>query len=96
MEGWALRTRELLHGARECSAGEREACGDVLENVDAPAPTGLAAHPEEISEVTLLDEFGGVAVVRLDAEGFTPQTVVLIDTGQKWLIREVFDLADQR
>ena len=38
---------------------------------------------------------GGVAVVRADAAGFASQAVVLVETDERWLVRDVYDLADQ-
>ena len=46
------------------------------------------------ASVTLVDEYGGVAVVRA-GEGPVAEIVVLVSTDAKWLVREIYDLADQ-
>jgi len=46
------------------------------------------------ASVTLVDEYGGVAVVRVE-EAAVAEIVVLVSTDAKWLVREIYDLADQ-
>jgi hypothetical protein len=46
---------------------------------------------------TLLDDFGGAAVVRVDAAGgeHPPQLVVLVQSEGRWLLRDVYAVAEQ-
>ena len=45
--------------------------------------------------MTLLDEFGGAAVLRAEAAGGTPQLVVIVRADGRWLLRDVYDVAQQ-
>jgi hypothetical protein len=83
---------------------ERIACGsdhECLETVlsDASAPLGAGAIdlPSSARVVTLLDDFGDVAVLRVDAsDGSLPaQLTVLVRQDEKWLLRDVHDVAQQ-
>lgn len=83
---------------------ERTACGgdlDCLETVlaDPSTPLGGGAIdlPSSARVVTLLDDFGDVAVLRVDAgDGSLPaQLTVLVRQDQKWLLRDVHDVAQQ-
>lgn len=54
-----------------------------------PAPWDPA-----IAELDVVDDFGGLAVVRLSADGRT-QYVTLVRQEDRWLVRSVRDVADQ-
>jgi hypothetical protein len=70
----------------------------VVKELDAAA---------QESAVELVDEYGDVAVVRLEADDTGEESsetdtqqpahrmVVLIRTEEKWLVRDVYDVADQ-
>ena len=46
--------------------------------------------------MTLLDEFGGAAVLRVEAAGGAPpQLVVIVRADGRWLLRDVYDVAQQ-
>ena len=47
--------------------------------------------------MTLLDEFGGAAVLRVEASASpaSPQLVVIVRTGDRWLLRDVYDVPEQ-
>ncbi|KAA9087056.1 hypothetical protein [Microbacterium radiodurans] len=80
-----------------CHAAEEAACrARILERPDAVIPPGLVTDGDQWV-VTLLDDLGGVTVVRVeDAEGVRPpQIVVLVDHDGKRLVRDVYDVADQ-
>ncbi|MFK3679028.1 hypothetical protein ACI2IP_14970 [Microbacterium sp. NPDC090218] len=93
----------LLQTIADCRAQADPTCPDgvasgVVGVVDALEP----AMPEE-SSIELVDEYGDVAVVRVtvnrpdgdDAAGASALMVVLIRTQEKWLVRDVYDVADQ-
>ncbi len=68
----------------------------VLERADATVPEGVATADVERS-VVLLDDLGGVEVVRVeDAAGeLPPQIVVVVVQNDERLVRDVYDVADQ-
>lgn len=81
----------------------RHACGDaseclasvVVDAVGLPAGAiDLAAHQRSI---TLLDDFGDIAVLRVDANdaALGAQMVVILRRDEKWLLRDVSDVAQQ-
>jgi hypothetical protein len=81
---------------------DRIACGadpeclrTVLEAPGTPIPPGVVDLPAGQRSVTLLDEFGGAAVLRAEAAGAAPQLVVLVHTEGRWLLRDVHDVAQQ-
>jgi len=84
---------ELARCWREEDARCRAA---ILERPDAALPEGVAtsAGPREAA---LLDDLGGVEVVRVDdPSGTLPaQVVVLVRRDDKRLVRDVYDVADQ-
>ncbi|KAF2419197.1 hypothetical protein [Microbacterium sp. B35-30] len=81
----------------------RTACGgatDCLATVVADAttlPEGAIDLPAGERALTLLDDFGDIAVLRLDAaDGALPsQMVVILKRDEKWLLRDVSDVAQQ-
>lgn len=84
---------ELASCWRAAGSGCR---ADVLERPDAALPEGIATSGGA-REVTVLDDLGGVEVVRVDdPSGRLPaQVVVLVSHGDKRLVRDVYDVADQ-
>ncbi len=84
----------LLAGRSACG-GESVCLEGVLETADAQFPPGVVDLPAEERSVTLLDEFGGAAVLRAEAAGGTPQLVVIVRADGRWLLRDVYDVAQQ-
>lgn len=95
----------LLHRIAECldaddavcSAAVADGAKGVIERFDA-APA-MVVDPV----LTLVDEYGDVAVVRVaradgaddDAAKTADLIVVLVRLAEKWLVRDVYDVADQ-
>ncbi|SDH25425.1 hypothetical protein [Microbacterium pygmaeum] len=83
---------------RRSGCGADAAClADVQESPDrtlAPGTIDLSAAERTL---TLLDEFGGVAVLRADAvePASPPQLVVVVRIEERWLLRDVHDVAQQ-
>ena len=81
----------------------RLACGtatDCLASVVVDAaslPGGMVDLPAAERTLTLLDDFGDIAVLRVDAvDGASPsQMVVILRRDGKWLLRDVSDVAQQ-
>ena len=62
-----------------------------------PFPGGVVDLAAAERTVTLLDEFGGAAVLRVEASAApaAPQLVVIVRAGDRWLLRDVYDVAEQ-
>ncbi|WP_121149432.1 hypothetical protein [Microbacterium sp. AG1240] len=89
----AAATTELLD--------RRLACGDiacltrVLEDPARELPAGVIDHSPDDRRATLLDDLGGVVVVRLDSlSGRDTQIITVVDTKDGWRIRDVHDVTD--
>jgi len=84
----------LLVAAAACGD---ESCVDALrESPGRPAIDGVLTLPQADRQVTLVDDYGGVAVVRVSAEGVGPdRLLVIVEAGHTWLIRDAYDVADQ-
>ncbi|WP_292776057.1 hypothetical protein [Microbacterium sp. UBA6741] len=99
----------LLRAIADCRAAGDISCADAVSGDAARVMKALDGLPPSAAE--LVDEYGDVAVVRLASAGreggaegeeggeedeSSDQTiVVLIRTGEKWLVRDVYDVADQ-
>ncbi len=92
----AVITAELL-SARSTCAADQVCLEQVLETADAQFPSGVVDLAAADRTVTLLDEFGGAAVLRVEASASTspPQLVVIVRTGDRWLLRDVYDVPEQ-
>lgn len=77
-------------------AGDAACRAELLERPDAAVPEGIATADAR-REVVLLDELGGVEVVRVDdpTGERRSQIVVLVVRDDKRLVRDVYDVADQ-
>ncbi|AZS36842.1 hypothetical protein CVS47_01476 [Microbacterium lemovicicum] len=94
--GW-VDAAEALLAARTACAGEAGCLATVAEDPARVFPAGAADLPGGQRSITLLDEYGGAAVVRVDATatGATSQLVVLVLTAGKALLRDIHDVAEQ-
>ncbi|WP_345802604.1 hypothetical protein AAIB33_05785 [Microbacterium sp. AZCO] len=81
----------------------RTACGEdpgclapLLENPSSALPPGAIDLPSSGRSVTLLDEFGGAAVLRVAPDGAagTAQLVVIVRRDEKWVLRDVHDVTE--
>ncbi|MDQ1122177.1 hypothetical protein [Microbacterium trichothecenolyticum] len=83
--------RALLARASSCAVGEH-CSSDVWEDGEQ---TGDALIPvDEATRIELIDDFGGVTVVRVGDPG-TGQYVTLVSRNDRWLVRAVRTIADQ-
>ncbi|GAA2014412.1 hypothetical protein GCM10009739_29220 [Microbacterium ulmi] len=71
--------------------------GSVLAEPSASLPPGAIDLAATARTITLVDEFGGAAVLRVAAnDGAQPaQLVVVIREDERWLLRDVHDVAEQ-
>jgi hypothetical protein len=89
-EGLVDVTNRLLLERTAC-AGDRECLGGVMLDPATAFDAGpIDLEPAERT-ITLLDDFGGVAVLRVDAAGSAKasQLVVVMLDGDRWLLRDV-------
>lgn len=98
---------DVLPGLDVVGAGlldERAACGTdatclsgVVAEAGARFPAGAVDLPASERSVTLLDDFGGVAVLRVDVADGTgaSQLVVITRREGEWLLRDVQDVTQQ-
>ncbi|WP_255305198.1 hypothetical protein [Microbacterium sp. 3J1] len=94
--------RTLLATIRECAVRGDAACEDAV----AAGSSGIvdllggAELDEGAVELTLVDEYGDVAVIRastppVDAGPVAERMLVLVRVAEKWLVRDAYDVADQ-
>ncbi len=89
------RVAGVILDAMSTCAGDAACVGTVAERGDVAFATGAAAAPAALRTLHLVDEYGDVAVVRAEADGFPPQLVVIARHDDRWLLREVLDLTQQ-
>lgn len=87
-------TDALLAGRAGCE-GDGECLTAFTEDPGAPFASGVVDLPGTERTLTLLDEFGGVAVLRADAPEKPSQLVVIVRIDGRWLLRDVHDVAEQ-
>ncbi len=81
--------RDLIDAASACEAA---ACLDRVW--ETPASAGPIDAARADYRVEVVDEYGGVAAIRVTGPDVT-QIVVIVAAEKRWLVREVYDLADQ-
>ncbi|MDZ8202359.1 hypothetical protein RZO50_12620 [Microbacterium sp. SSW1-59] len=86
---------ELLDALRGCGGDARCRADLVWSETDFPA--GAIDLPADTREQVLVDDFGGVAVLRVvDLEGkMGDQLVVIARKDDSWLLRDVHDVTQQ-
>lgn len=82
-------TSALLDARSECS-GDRECLAGYVVDPAASFPPGVIDADDPDRSVQLVDEFGGVAVLRVSAEGRESQLVVIQRQEDRWLLRDVY------
>jgi len=81
--------RHLVDAMGECTG---ETCrGELWED---PATAGELSAASGDYGVEVVDEYGGAAAVRVVGTDLT-QVMVMVRAKERWLVREVYDLADQ-
>jgi len=90
----------LLNTFAMCAAESAESCPEAaVDGVGMPTD-GLAILGSDASTASLVDDYGDVAVVKLtpvEADDTTAeqQMIVLERREQKWLVRDIYDVAHQ-
>lgn len=87
--------RRALTAIGACVDAAAATCPAAMEDAAAATPVGVVATAADEAIVTLLDEYGGVAVLRVEAVDQRAQILVLVSADGTWLVRDVYDVADQ-
>jgi len=67
----------------------------VLEDPAHILPAGVVDEPADQRDVTLLDDLGGLVVIRVSSlAGLPVQLVTVVETEEGWRIRDVHDVTD--
>ncbi|MFT4260182.1 MAG: hypothetical protein QM568_11230, partial [Microbacterium sp.] len=92
----------LLSRLAQCRRDEDAVCPEAVAEGSAGVVDALGAFDEKKTTVDLVDSYGDVAVVRLsrgsadaDAENPDEFMLVLVRLEEKWLVRDVYGVADQ-
>ncbi|WP_143733646.1 hypothetical protein [Microbacterium sp. RU33B] len=87
---------DLLDRRAAC-AGAEECLVEVVADAATVFPSGAIDLASDERSAALIDDFGGVAVLRvMPAAGTSAgQLVVMVLTDGKWLLRDVHDVAEQ-
>ncbi|MFF7292634.1 hypothetical protein ACFY9N_08885 [Microbacterium sp. NPDC008134] len=84
----------LLDAAAGCDDAAQSSCPEVIaegSTADVADLAGIATAEPTISPV---DEYGDVAVIRAESPD-AAHILVLVRVNEKWLVRDVYDVADQ-
>ena len=92
----AAVTSTLLDARLACN-GDEGCLATVIADPATPPLGGAIELPAAMRTVTLLDDFGDLAVLRIDAAdaASASQLVVILRRDEKWLLRDVHDVAQQ-
>lgn len=91
----------LLDVIAECTEAAAPDCPAALVDGLVAPDSGLATRGAQASVATLVDDYGDVAVIKLvsadddSGESSTAQMLVLERREEKWLVRDVYDVAHQ-
>src|SRR5690606_29284894 len=89
----------LLDAVATCAAEGAATCPEALTDGLAAPGDGLAVQGSEASSAALVDDYGDVAVVKLvpvDTDGGAPEQMLVLERReQKWLVRDIYDVAHQ-
>ena len=89
------RAAGVILDALSTCAGDAACVQTIAERADVTPATGAATAPATLRTLHVVDEYGDVAVIRAEADGYPPQLVVIARHDDRWLLREVLDLAQQ-
>lgn len=87
-----IAARKVLDDLARCLPS---GCGeDVVEQPGRSFPRGPATRADTERRVEIVDDYGGVAAVRVTSNRRT-QIAVIVVSEEKWLVRDIYDVADQ-
>lgn len=82
----------LIDRLAACAADRCDA--SIVEDPNSSFPEGPATAAGAERSVSVLDDYGGVAVLSVRAAQRS-QIAVIVRSHEKWLVRDVYDVADQ-
>ena len=89
----AVVTADLLD--RRSGCGDTACLAAALEDPARTLPPGVVDAASDKRSVTMLDDLGGLVVMRVDStEGLPVQLVTVVETKEGWRIRDVHDVTD--
>lgn len=89
-------TAALLHRIDVCRTEEDSACTAAIVPGAGDDVQGRLAADEGRRDLSLIEDYGDIAVVRIDlADEQGEQMVVIARQNDEWLVRDVYDVADQ-
>ncbi|WP_460795565.1 hypothetical protein [Microbacterium sp. GXF0217] len=77
-----------------CAAVADEECSDAIAS-GSSARSSHVLRSESAGEPVLVDDYGDLAVIRLGVDAEREQMLVLVRQNDEWLVRDVYDVADQ-
>ncbi|MEJ1155531.1 hypothetical protein [Microbacterium marmarense] len=86
----ATAVDSLLTRRADCEGDDGCETAFAVESGFVP-PAGVIDLPSDQRSETLIDEYGGVAVVQVEARGGESQIVVIERRNDEWLLRDVYD-----
>lgn len=89
------RAAGVIMDAVSTCAGDAACVQTIAERPDLAPAAGAATAPAAVRTLHLVDDYGDVAVIRAEADGYPQQLVVIARHDDKWLLREVLDLTQQ-
>jgi len=90
------RAAALLGAVAACEEGEDAVCGDAVVDGSAPVVQERLAGTDAKRSVTAVEDYGDVSVLRLGPSGDRgEQMLVLVREKDRWLVRDVYDVAGQ-
>ncbi|KAA9110506.1 hypothetical protein [Microbacterium rhizomatis] len=95
---WVTAASGLLTRRAAC-AGQLSCLADVIEDPARTFPAGVADKQGADIRITLLDEFGGAAVLRLEDAAdpqASPQLVVVVRARERLLLRDIHAVAEKK
>ncbi|MFK0401051.1 hypothetical protein ACIQTT_01845 [Microbacterium sp. NPDC090225] len=84
----------LLIGAAACVEAGARSCPEVIAEGSTVDVVELGEIAGAEPAITPVDEYGDVAVIRVESPA-APHILVLVRMNEKWLVRDVYDVADQ-
>ena len=86
----------LLARAADCGEDSTDRCADVVAAGSTVTVSALGAIAASGPTLEIVDEYGDIAVVRaVGSVSAGGHIIVLVRTEEKWLVRDVYDVADQ-
>lgn len=95
-DSMAQTVTALLTEIASCAQNEDLRCADAIVERAGESVIERVAGADPTREVTPIEDYGDIAVIRLGKSGDQgEQMLVLVNQNDEWLVRDVYDVADQ-